>query len=104
MLVNSWARSTFDISTAPGVTSPAPDTPGASTVAAPEFWDAWNLFPDIRWRPLSFGNFARLIVATTAETPAVTVITSPFWPTLAESTVGGTVIFVSAPPEVRPTR
>ena len=39
MLVNVWARSTLDISTAPGLSVPAPPEPGMLSLFGPEFAD-----------------------------------------------------------------
>src|SRR4051794_13230471 len=61
--VNSWARSTFDISTAPVVREPKPwaASPGVETSGAPELFDAVKRLPPSRVSPWSFGNFARVM-------------------------------------------
>src|SRR3954452_12609180 len=62
MLVNVWARSTLDISTAPGLRVPAPPTPGTLVVAGPEFADGVHMLSPARSRPEAFGNVARAIL------------------------------------------
>src|SRR3954463_710813 len=57
MFVNSWARSTFDISTAPEVTSEKLP-PGVPTFSGPELFDADQRLLETRWRPASFAKVA----------------------------------------------
>src|SRR5262245_17532549 len=80
--VNSWARSTFDISTSPTASTPRPFWPGAPQEAtpavggvvllddvesyAPELAVAWNRLSPMRDRPAGFGNLA------SAMRPAIT--------------------------------
>ena len=61
MLVNSVARSTFDISTVPAVVTPnvpAGVVPGVPTTAAPDAAVAVQRLPESRDRPGSLANFA----------------------------------------------
>src|SRR3954469_18815641 len=57
MFVNSWARSTFDISTAPDVTSEKLP-PGVPTVSGPELFEADQRLLETRCRPASLANVA----------------------------------------------
>jgi hypothetical protein len=57
MLVNDWARSTLDISTAPAVVKPN-WAPGVPTVGVPEFADCSQRFEPERSRPASLANVA----------------------------------------------
>src|SRR3954447_1075256 len=57
MFVNSWARSTFDISTAPDVTSEKLP-PGVPTLSGPELLDADQRLLETRCRPASLANCA----------------------------------------------
>jgi hypothetical protein len=96
MLVNSWARSTFDISTAPGIRVPRPFVPAMLAVSAPELFVAIQLLPETRWRPASFGKVAREMTAILVTTPAESVTdTVPFWATVTDCEPGGIVILVS---------
>src|SRR5690242_6349399 len=80
MFVDSWARFTFDISTAPGVRVT---------------W-AVQLLPPTRMRPALFGNVASEITATFVTAPAESVTdTVPFWAIVTDCDPGGIVILVS---------
>ena len=63
MFVNSRARSTLLISSAPGTTLPWPAAPpGAPLTAAPELFEARHRLSPARSRPGALANFARLRV------------------------------------------
>src|SRR4051812_16263647 len=103
--VNSWARSTFDISTAPVVREPKPwaASPGVETSAAPELFDAVKRLPPSRVRPWSFGNFARVmyvvvVVGVVAGgTGGGVTVAAPLGSIETEGALDGVLIFVREP-------
>src|SRR5262249_31057882 len=96
--VNSWARSTFDISTAPVVSEPKPwaESPGVDTSAGPELFETENRLPPSRFRPWSFANFASVtyVVVVTGGVPGVMTVTAPFGSIDTDVAFAGMLIFV----------
>src|SRR4051812_9915352 len=95
MLVNAWARSTLDISTAPAVVKPNCAL-GVPMVGAPELDDCSQRFEPDRSRPAALLNVASDRNPAVTRVPVVsTYVTSPFWPIATLVDPGGTLISVS---------
>src|ERR1700761_7906818 len=79
-LVNSWARSTFDISSAPLVIKPRPPEPAAPTWARPEFTVLRNIESPTFSRPLTLLKLARATWPSVCLRPLEK--TPTIWPVL----------------------
>src|ERR1700755_1362467 len=89
MLVNVWARSTLDISTAPGLRVPAPPTPGMLSVLVPELAEGVHMLSPARSRPDALENVAStirygvvrvLVAGSTYDTPPDWSMATPVAP------------------------
>src|SRR5690554_1281103 len=80
MFVNSWARSTLDISSAPEVIIDFDPSPTKPSTAAPEFAETWYMLSPTRISPVGLLKSASTIWASVSVTPLLKEpLMTPYW-------------------------